>query len=170
MKRLTRVFAETTHGTKGYESVNEIRVNTESIHNLSEVVTTLGTLEDILEKYGIENLEEYISALIEVRNIAIEEKKTQFKRYIEEVTKREKIEQELAELKQKAIVPKFERQSHIYGFAYGKIKHYVVIAYLDNTITLCEDTQSNTFEFCNNDYLVATKEEAEQKLAEIKGE
>lgn len=30
---------------------------------------------------------------------AIEEKRTQFKRYIEEVTKREKLEQELAETK-----------------------------------------------------------------------
>lgn len=58
VKRLTRIFAETTHGTKGYEPVNEIRVNTESTHNLSEVIVTLGILEDILEKYDIANSEE----------------------------------------------------------------------------------------------------------------
>lgn len=58
MKRLTKVFAETTHGTKGYEAVNKINTDTESIHNLSEIITTLGELEDILESWHIENLEE----------------------------------------------------------------------------------------------------------------
>lgn len=58
MKRLTKVFAETTHGTKGYEAVNKINTDTESIHNLSEIITTLGELEDVLESWHIENLEE----------------------------------------------------------------------------------------------------------------
>lgn len=138
--------------------------------NLNEVFNELGELEDVLERWHIEDLEEYISALNEARNFAIEENKTQFKKYIEETAKREKLEQELSELKQKAIVPKFERQSHIYGFAYGRIKPYVIVAYLDNITSLCEDTQSNTLELCDNAYLVATREEAEQKLAEIKGE
>ena len=66
---------------------------------VGEAINHFGELEDVLEKWHIENLEGYISALIEARNIAIEEKRTQFKRYIEEVTKREKLEQELAELK-----------------------------------------------------------------------
>lgn len=66
---------------------------------VGEAIRRFGELEDVLEKYGIENLEGYICALIEVRNIAIEEKKSQFKRYIDEVTKREKLEQELAKLK-----------------------------------------------------------------------
>lgn len=137
---------------------------------LTIATNKLGEFEDVLEKWHIENLEGYIAALIETKNIAIEERNTTFRKYIKETIKTEELETELAELKQKAIVPKFERQSHIYGFAYGMIKPYVVVAYLDNIITLCEDTLSNTFEFCNNDYLVATLEEAEQKLAEIKGE
>lgn len=58
MKRLIKVFAETTHGTKGYETINKIKVDTESISNLSEIITTLGKVEDVLEKYGIENAEE----------------------------------------------------------------------------------------------------------------
>ena len=123
---------------------------------IKEIEEKLGELEDVLEKYGIDNLDDFIKEYSS-RNIKL-------------ANDNYDLEQELAELRQKAIVPKFERQSHIYGFAYGRIKHYVVIAYLDNTITLCEDVQSNTFEFCNNAYLVETKEEAEQKLAEIKGE
>lgn len=118
-----------------------------------DVVDKLGELEDVLEKWHIEDLDKFLE-----EQIAKE-------RELNDILW--KMEQELAELKQKAIVPKFERQSHIYGFAYGRIKPYVVIAYLDNTITLCEDVQSNTFEFCNNAYLVETKEEAEQKLTEI---
>ena len=131
-----------------------------------DVVDKLGELEDVLEKYGIETTEELdgvLKPLIDNGELENWKSATFWK------MQTERLKQELAELKQKAIVPKFERQSHIYGFAYGRIKPYVVIAYLDNTITLCEDAESNTFEFCNNDYLVKTREEAEQKLAEIGG-
>ena len=64
-----------------------------------KAINKLGELEDVLEKWHIENLEGYICALIEARNIAIDEKKTQFKKYIEEVAKRENLEQKLAEIK-----------------------------------------------------------------------
>lgn len=57
-------------------------------------------MEDVLEKYKIKNLDEYISTLIEVRNIAIKERNTNFCTYIKETIKSEKLEQELAELKQ----------------------------------------------------------------------
>lgn len=153
-----------------------------------DVVDKLGELEDILEKYDIESVEEledYLAPKL-FCYAKLSENLDEIKKYcqcepiihidtcepqVELITDKIKdLKQELAELKQKAIVPKFERQSHIYGFACGRIKPYVVIAYLDNTITLCEDVQSNTFEFYNNAYLVETKEEAEQKLAEIKGD
>ena len=93
MKRLTRKSLE----------YKDTWIADGSLSNIEGVVRgkaidRLAKLEDVLEKWHIENLEGYISALIEVRNIAIEEKKTQFKRYIEEVTKREKLEQELADL------------------------------------------------------------------------
>lgn len=131
-----------------------------------KIMNKLGELEDVLEKYGIKNAEELDNIINSIRTntfIDIENKE------ILEI-ENANLKSELAELKQKAIVPKFERQSHIYGFACGVIKSYIVVAYLDNIITLCEDTQSNTLEFYNNDYLVETKEEAEQKLAEIKGD
>lgn len=136
-----------------------------------KIMNKLGELEDVLEKYGIENLEEYISALIEARKLAIEEKKTQFKRYIEEVTKREKIEQELAELKQKAIVPKFEKGKIVYfNDNYGKILSGMIIAfdYYTSSYIIMDNTFGNEF-WRRVENLFTTKEEAEQKLAEIGG-
>lgn len=65
-----------------------------------------------------------------------------------------------------AIIPKFERQEHIYCFAFGEIKEFMVVAYLDNNTTLCEDTTTNRLELCDNNFLVLTKEEAEAKLKE----
>lgn len=139
----------------------------------SEVATKLSELKDVLEKWHIENLEGYISALIEARNIAIEEKRTQFKKYIEEVTKREKLEQELAELKQKAIVPKYQVGQVLFRIDFGAIVPFVVneiyvhikvdktisIQYFDYVGLVIEENE-----------LFTTKEEAEQKLAEIKGD
>ena len=162
MKRLTKKYNVITRTTA---SVGETEYVVKE-NKFGKAINKLGELEDVLEKFNIGYAAQLDSILTVNRTntlIDIENK---------EILELENanLNSELAELKQKAIVPKFERQSHIYGFAYGRIKPYVVIAYLDNTITLCEDVQSNTFEFCNNAYLVETKEEAEQKLAEIKGE
>lgn len=147
-----------------------------------EVGTKLGELEDVLEKYGIENLEEYISALIEARKLAIKEKKTQFKKYIEEVTKREKIEQELAELKQKAIVlPKdlqvgckifWANEDGIYsGKLYGVTKDINPNGGF-NIWLYCLYNNGLSYSHLIKEFgvrLFATKEEAEQKLAQLKG-
>ena len=81
--------------------------------------------------------------------------------------------QRIAELEEQlanSIRPKFTRQEHIYCFAFGEIREFVVVAYLDNNITLCEDTTTSRLEWCDNNFLVLTKEEAEAKLKEIKGE
>ena len=78
----------------------------------------------------------------------------------------------IAELKEQlknSIRPKFNRQEHIYCVAFGEIREFVVVAYLDNNITLCEDTTTGKLEWCDNNFLVLTKEEAEAKLKEIKG-
>lgn len=150
MERLTKKYNAIIRTTA---SVGETEYVVKE-NKFGKAINKLGELEDIMEKYNIEYPNMLDSYLQTIKNINIQNANLQT---------------ELIELKQKAIVPKFERQSHIYGFACGRIKPYVVIAYLDNTITLCEDVQSNTFEFCNNAYLVETKEEAEQKLAEIKG-
>ena len=79
----------------------------------------------------------------------------------------------IAELKEQlknSIRPKFNRQEHIYCVDFGEIREFVVVAYLDNNITLCEDTTTGKLEWCDNNFLVLTKEEAEAKLKEIKGE
>lgn len=152
-----------------------------------KAIDRLAEFEDVLERWHIENLEGYISALIEVRNIAIEEKKTQFKRYIEEVTKREKLEQELAELKQKAIVPKFKVGQEIYVID----DYFRVTSAIIERITICRENSISEGETSYVHYLAnlgekyewderylmlygeeiyLTKEEAEKKLAEIKGE
>ena len=83
-----------------------------------------------------------------------------------------KLQQRIAALEEQlknSIRPKFNRQEHIYCVAFGEIREFVVVAYLDNSITLCEDTATGRLEWCDNNFLVLTKEEAEAKLKEIKG-
>lgn len=158
MERLTRVFAETTHGTKGYELINKIKVDTESISNLSEIITILGKLEDVLEKWHIEDLDKFIE---------------------EQISKERKLNdilwkmiQELSELKQKAIVPKFEVDQTLFRIDSGSIVPFLVneiyghikadetisIQYFDYVGLIIEENE-----------LFATREEAEQKLAKIGG-
>lgn len=157
MERLTRVFAETTHGTKGYEPVNEIMVNTESICNFSEIITTLGLLEDVLEKWHIEDLDKFI------------EEQISKKRKLNDILW--KMVQELSELKQKAIVPKFEVDQTLFRIDSGSIVPFLVneiyvhikadetisIQYFDYVGLVIEENE-----------LFATKEEAEQELTEIR--
>lgn len=84
-----------------------------------------------------------------------------------------KLKQRIAELEEQlanAIVPKFNRQEHIYGVAFGEIREFVVVAYLDNNTTLCEDTTTSKLEWCDNNFLVLTKAEAEARLKELKGD
>lgn len=78
-------------------------------------------------------------------------------------------EKELAELKQKAIVPRFKRQEIVYCFSYGKIQLFNVVAYLDNQITLCENRETGKLEFVDNNYLCLTEQEAQAKLQELRG-
>lgn len=77
------------------------------------------------------------------------------------------LEQELAELKEKAIVPRFKRQEIVYCFSYGKIQLFNVVAYLDNQITVCENRKTGKLEFIDNDYLYINEQEALNKLKEI---
>lgn len=81
--------------------------------------------------------------------------------------------QRIAELEEQlanSIRPKFNRQERIYFVAFGEIREFVVVAYLDNNITLCEDTTTSKLEWCDNKFLVLTKEEAEAKLKELEEE
>ena len=85
----------------------------------------------------------------------------------QQLAEKEKEIEKLEEQLKTAIIPKFNRQEHIYCVAFGEIKEFVVVAYLDNNITLCEDTTTNKLEWCDNKFLVLTKEEAEAKLKEL---
>lgn len=77
---------------------------------------------------------------------------------------------ELEEQLKNAIVPKFNKQEHICGFAFGEIREYIVVGYLDNNITLCENILTDELEWCDNKFLVRTFEEAQAKLEELRGE
>ena len=76
---------------------------------------------------------------------------------------------ELEEQLKGCIRPKFNRQEHICGFAFGEIREYIVVAYLDNDITLCENTETSELEWCDNNFLVRNFEEAQTKLQQMKG-
>ena len=81
-------------------------------------------------------------------------------------------DQRIAELEEQlanSIRPKFPRQEHICGFAFGEIREYIVVAYLDNDITLCENIETSELEWCDNNFLVRTFEEALTKLQQMKG-
>lgn len=137
---------------------------------LTIATNKLAKLEDVLEKYGIENLEgfikEYSSKNIKLANDNYE------------------LGQELAELKQKAIVPKFKIGQEVYVFDWteqlrlGRIAEIQTNAVLHDEIPLItylvdyygnyeDDDQEN--DYCEEKDVFATKEEAEQKLAEIGG-
>ena len=77
---------------------------------------------------------------------------------------------ELEEQLANSIRPKFSRQEHICGFAFGEIREYIVVAYLDNDITLCENIETSELEWCDNNFLVRTFEEAQTKLQQMKGD
>lgn len=143
MERLTRVFAKTTHGTKGYELINKIKVDTESISNLSEIITILGKLEDVLEEFNIDDTEDLKNHLLFRINYV------NSKKFADLVYKIKDLEQELAELKQKVIILEkaFDLACDPRDDWGGK--------------------EYSGMEFDNyHDYFIA---EAEQKLAEIGG-
>lgn len=145
-----------------------------------KIINKLGELEDVLEKYEIENLEDYISALVELRKIAIEESQTNFKRYIDETIKREKLEQELADLKQNAVVPKFKIGQKIFfvdtnfGIGQGTIDGILTgqgdekwVKYLIDLGNDYEDDIRVVDKYEEN--IFATRKGAEQALAGIGG-
>lgn len=121
--------------------------------------------------YGV-NLEEHKTVIEkQQKRIAELEKDLEFttKTANELIEIKHKLEKELAELKEKAIVPRFKRQEIVYCFSYGKIQLFNVVAYLDNQITLCENRETGKLEFVDNNYLCLTEQEAQAKLKEMKG-
>lgn len=124
-----------------------------------EPIEKLGELEDVLEKWHIEDLDKFI------------EEQIAKKRELNDILW--KMIQELSKLKQKVIVPKFEVDQTLFRIDSGSIVPFLVndiyghikadetisIQYFDYDGLIIEENE-----------LFSTKEEAEQKLAEIKGE
>ena len=154
----------------------------------SEVGTKLGELEDVLEKYGIESvekLEDYLTPKL-FCYAKLSENLDELKKYcqcepiihidtcepqVELITDKIKdLEQELAELKQKAIVPKYKTGDKVYGIIDTLAYTDVLPVEIRDTCLLYEvwDGENTTKQHYTR--IFATKEEAEQKLAEIKGE
>lgn len=122
--------------------------------NEQKAINKLGELEDVLEKWHIEDLDKFL------------EEQIAKKRELNDILW--KIEQELAELKQKAIVPKFKVGQEIHvvcdskrivsGWKIADYEYYKKRYVIKN---------KNGIDWIREDRIFATKEEAEQKLAEI---
>ena len=153
------------------------------LHITGEAIKRFGELEDVLEKYGIENLDDFIKEYSS-RNIKL-------------ANDNYALEQELAELRQKAIVLPFEfdkpiyklcpkcndRQTDCKNCAWGgcgfnqcyDICHKENKGQIIREIIFKKDNCNvswNAIRFITEhwgEYYFATKEEAEQKLAEIGG-
>ena len=135
-----------------------------------EPIDKLGELEDVMEKYGIDNLDDFIKEYSS-RNIKL-------------ANDNYALEQELAELKEKAIVPKFQIGQTLHMIPtqcneLTKIKEYYLLSVSLSDIGIRYDLAVKEKEkgiepfYCASEdmfdkSIFATKEEAEQKLALVK--
>ena len=130
-------------------------------HIIGEAIKEFGELEDVLEKYGIDNLDDFIKEYSS-RNIKL-------------ANDNYDLEQELAELKQKAIVPKFRTYQPIFYITqyytstkgnpeYDIISDKYYVAENENEIILgwnyAKDFNQRKYYYVRKDWVFATKEEA----------
>ena len=152
-----------------------------------DVVDKLGELEDVLEEFELTSAEDLRNYLNFQDNMGtIWESKLDLKNKIAELEQElAELEQELAELKTKVIVPKFRTYQSIFYITqyytstkgnpeYDIISDKYYVAENENEIILgwnyANDFNRRKYYYVRKDWVFATKEEAEQKLAEIKGE
>lgn len=130
---------------------------------LTMVTNKLGELEDVLEKHNIESVEELDLILQGLKNIHQENAN---------------LKQELAKLKQKAIVPKFGLGQPCFiiwidGVMLVHIEKIIMELSKDEEETSVDYLITNHYGYAltfPEEEIFATKEEAEQELAKIKGE
>lgn len=126
---------------------------------IKEIEDKLGELEDMLEKYGIESAEELDLILQGLEKVHQENAD---------------LKNELAELKQKAIVPKFEIGQEVWAinvYRKGCIDNFIIqeIGYCKRYGLYYKTNMGiNLYEYYFD--IFTTCEEAEQKLAEIRRE
>ena len=176
------------------------------LHITGEAIKRFGELEDVLEKYNIENIGDLELRLEDIEHYAYQENKQlvdilakygidNLDDFIKEYSSRNiklannnyDLEQELAELKQKVIVPKFKVGQEIYVIDdYFRVTSAIIERVIINTEHSISEGETSYVHYLANlgekyewdeRYLMLdgedislTKEEAEQKLAEIKGE
>ena len=177
MERLTKKCDMITRTTA---SVGETEYVVKE-NKFGKAINKLGELEDVLEKFNIGYAAQLDSILTVNRTntlIDIENK---------EILELENanLKSELAELKQKAIVPKFRTYQPIFYITqfytstkgnpeYDIISDKYYVAENENEIILgwnyAKDFNQRKYYYVRKYWVFATKEEAEQKLAEIKGE
>lgn len=140
------------------------------LHITGEAIKRFGELEDVMEKYGIKNAEELDNLINSIRTntlIDIENK---------EILELENanLKSKLAELKRKAIVPKFSLGQEVW--AISVYRKDCVDNFTIQEICFCSryglyyktNMGINLYEYYFD--IFATREEAEQKLAKLKGE
>ena len=141
----------------GWVGVNEQEDKT--VSPTSVAIHKLCELEDVLEKWHIEDLDKFIENLIAK------------KRELNDILWR--MEHELAELKQKAIVPQFKPNDDAYIIWNGTIidvKISSIVTINEYIVKTCHsDLHHDGISCIDENEVFATKEEAEQKLAEIRG-
>lgn len=141
-----------------------------------EPIDKLGELEDVLEEFELTSAEDLRNHLNFKDNMAIWEGKLELKNKIAD------LEQELAELKQNAIVPKYKVGQEIWDkyLMAWKIKRVETHQFdrgngnaaIIEIYRLGHDGNDDYSCFIlpdDNDIIFATKEEAEHKLSEIGG-
>lgn len=133
---------------------------------VGSAIRQLGKLEDLLEKYNVESVEELDLILQSLEKV---HKENAY------------LKNELAELKQRAIVPKYNIKQHIWLARNNEFQKEPCELIVRNVeykfktddfiyiVDFVEKGHHKSINMCDNGDLFATKEEAEQKLAEIGG-
>ena len=144
--------------------------------HIKELQQKLTELEDVLEEFELTSAEDLRNYLNFKTNMAIWEGELNYKNKIAD------LEQELAELKQKAIVPKFRTYQPIFYITqyytstkgnpeYDIISDKYYVAENENEIILgwnyAKDFNQRKYYYIRKDWVFATKEEAEAKLKEL---
>ena len=137
---------------------------------VGEPIRQFGRIEDVLEKHDVGSAEELDLILEGLAKVHQENAN---------------LKNELAELKQKAIVPKFRTYQPIFYITqyytstkgnpeYDIISDKYYVAENENEIILgwnyAKDFNQRKYYYVRKDWVFPTLEEAEQKLTEIKGE
>ena len=138
---------------------------------LTTAIDKLGKLEDVLEEFELTSAEDLRNHLNFQDNMAIWEGELNYKNKIAD------LEQQLAKLKQKAIVPKFGLGQPCFiiwidGVMLFHIEKIIMELSKDEEETSVDYLITNHYGYAltfPEEEIFATKEEAEQKLAEIGG-